>query len=114
MKKYILVGPYTKNRLIIAIILIFCLSVLGCGADTSKAQSTTRINTFIILSDTLSLIAEDPVTVEISDNSTKYTLNSEGKISFTKVNSDQEGFNLENSDIIIERPATETLTIIRN
>ena len=99
-------------NLLYAALVFFMLS--ACGEEESEAQSSTRVDTFIIQASTFVLTADDPLTIEISGESTKYTFNSDGAVSFTKSNSDPISLNLENSDLVIERPASDAVTVIRN
>ncbi len=97
-------------------LFVFSLALGGCnsaGRDAEAAQSRI-IETFIIEPNTFYLLADSEPNIVISDGATEYILASSGSISFTLTSGTGRSFNLDPNEIVIERPASGVVTVIRS
>ena len=106
-----------KTFKIIWIALLLTILVL-CGCDsengTIQAAQEKRIQTFYISENSFELIAGSEPTIEISNGTTQYNLLSDGRLSFALKTGTEINIFLENGDIIIERPTSGAVTVIRS
>jgi hypothetical protein len=99
--------------------LAFSLPIIGCSGNGSGVEGTANaqganprlIQTFVLI-DTTSFVltTDDEPTIEIIDGATKYSLNSDGTVSFTTTTG-AEIIPLVINDIVIERPDFLRVTV---
>jgi len=104
-------------------IAVFCgLTLMGCKFNPGEAEAQTpgttqrgqQIATFVIDPESFVLLTTRPPTVEISDQATTYTLQSDGDVTFTLSGATTKTIALDPEDVVIERPFAGTVTVIRN
>jgi hypothetical protein len=104
------------------ILAVFCGMMLsGCGDlgnflgdifrinDDAEAQDESRIETFAVSPGAFILTSNTEPDIVIQDGYTQYTLQAEGSLSL----GGGEGLSLDARDRVIERPAANTVTVIR-
>lgn len=106
------------------VIAAFCgLTLIGCKSNPGEAEAqisvTTQrgqqIETFVIDPESFALLTNDqPPTVEVSDQATTYTLQSDGNVTFTLSGAAAKTIDLDPRDMVIERPFAGTVTVIRD
>ncbi|MBN1932113.1 MAG: hypothetical protein JW786_10955 [Desulfobacterales bacterium] len=105
-------------KIIWAVLLLTIWPLCSCdfefGNDSIHAAQEKRIQTFFISENSLEIITQSEPTIEISDGTTQYNLLSDGRLSFTLKTGVETNIFLENGDIIIERPASGAVTVIRS
>jgi hypothetical protein len=92
------------------------LAMNGCGSGSGSqalAAPDYRIETFIIEDNTFFLRSDTEPNIAVDDGTTTYTLNSSSTVSFTQLPSTDRSFTLRAGDIVIERPGSQTLTLVR-
>lgn len=95
---------------------VLCLALGGCnsvGRDAEAVQSRI-IETFTIDPNSFFLLADSAPSIVVSDGTTEYILTSSGSVSFTLTNGTGRSFNLDPNEIVIERPASGVVTVIRS
>jgi uncharacterized membrane protein YbhN (UPF0104 family) len=99
----------TRWRMICVAFFVSGFALAGCnfGNDTAAAQGR-RIETFSIEPDSFILLTDSDPNIVVSDGATKYTLTSNGSVTFTG-----QTINLDPSEIVIERPTAGIVTVIR-
>ena len=114
----------SANRLLayLALILLCSLSLGNPIRFTNQAEaqflpgglSGKRIETFMINPASFSMVTSAEPDVETDDETTTYTLTSQGSVTFTPVDAPQRTISLNASDQVIERPLAGTVTVVRN
>lgn len=107
-----MIGRFYENtgwKVTCATFFVVSLALAGCnfGNDTEAAQGRI-IETFSIEPDSFVLLTDSDPDIVISDGTTKYTLTSNGSVTFTG-----QAMNLDPNEIVIERPASGVVTVIR-
>ncbi len=99
----------TTWKMTCAAFFVLSFTLAGChfGNDTAAAQGR-RIETFSIQPDSFILLTDSDPNIVVSDGATKYTLTSNGSVTFTG-----QTMNLDPNEIVIERPAAGIVTVIR-
>jgi hypothetical protein len=96
---------------------LFHINGNGNGNGNAEAQGDRLIETFVIQAGTFRLETDSEPTIEIFDGTTQYTLGAgNADLSFTREGAaDPTSIsNLETGDIVIERPASGAVTVIRD
>ena len=105
-------------KIIWAALLLTIWPLCSCDfvfeTDSIHAAQEKRIQTFFISENSLEIITQSEPTIEISDGTTQYSLLSDGRLSFTLKTGVENDIFLEKGDIIIERPASGAITVIRS
>ncbi len=101
------------------VFVAFGLALGGCGSDfngTGDAEAAERrlIETFIIEPDTFVLTTDSTPTIEVKNGTTVYTLTSDGTLAFSTNAFVDRLIGLKTGDIVIERPASGIMTLIRS
>ena len=97
-----------------AILLVFVLG--ACKTESSNAQEIQRriIETFLITENSFSLQTNTEPIIEIFDGTTQYTIDSSGTLIFKQFGIGEQNMSLKSGDIVIERPASGMLTVVRD
>ena len=84
-------------------------------SSSAEAQDDNRrrIQTFQIEPGSLELKTDDLPNIVVDDSATVYTLASDADINFTIAGGDPIEHNLDSGDQVIERPASNTVTLDR-
>ena len=95
-----------------AVLIVAAIAGIGCslGGDDANAQVRKRIETLNVSADAFLLLTDDGPTVEVRDGATVYTMISAGSLNLGQ----SQNFALEANDVVIERPASGTVTLIRS
>ncbi len=101
------------------VFIAFGLALGGCGSGfngTGDAEAAERrlIETFIIEPDTFVLTTDSTPTIEVKNGTTVYTLTSNGTLVFSTDAFVDRLIRLKIDDMVIERPASGTMTLIRS
>jgi hypothetical protein len=96
------------------LVVLLALALSGCSSNEAEAADDRLVQTFTIAPNTFSLRADVDPTIEIGDETNTYTLNSNGSISFAPTSGPGVGLELDAGDIVIERPASGIVTVIRS
>jgi hypothetical protein len=113
----------TRTAAALLAIAVFCgLTLMGCKSNPGEAEAQTsvttqraqQIETFVIAPETFALLTNQPPTVEVSDQATTYTLQSDGNVTFTLLGATTKTIDLDPEDMVIERPFAGTVTVIRD
>jgi hypothetical protein len=113
----------TRAAAALLVIAVFCgLTLIGCKSNPGEAEAQTsvttqrgqQIETFVIAPESFALLTNQPPTVEISDQATTYTLQSDGNVTFTLSDATTRTIALDPEDMVIERPFAGTVTVIRD
>ncbi|HEY7708804.1 MAG TPA: hypothetical protein VIG57_02105 [Candidatus Entotheonella sp.] len=113
----------TRTAAALLAIAVFCgLTLMGCKSNPGEAEAQTsvttqrgqQIETFVIDPESFALLTNQPPTVEISDQATTYTLQSDGNVTFTLLGATTKTIALDPEDMVIERPFAGTVTVIRD
>jgi hypothetical protein len=105
---------------LLAIAVLCGLTLMGCKSNPGEAEAQTsattgqQIETFVIDPESFALLTNQPPTVEISDQATTYTLQSDGNVTFTLSGATTRTIALDPEDMVIERPFAGTVTVIRD
>ena len=107
---------------LLAIAVCCGLTLIGCKSNPGEAEAQTsvttqrgqQIETFVIDPESFALLTNQPPTVEISDQATTYTLQSDGDVTFTLSGATTKTIPLDSGDMVIERPFASTVTVIRD
>ena len=92
------------------------LALGGCslGGNDAEAQTSLRIETFLIEPDSLVILVDSPPTIEVDGEATVYTITSDGTLTFDLAGgATSPTLVLDANDILIERPGSGTLTFVR-
>ena len=114
-----MIGPLYEKKVWKTVCVSFFmlgLALAGCnsvGKDAEAAQSRI-IETFTIDPNSFFLLADSAPNIVVSDGTTEYVLTSSGSVSFTLTNGSGLSFNLDPNEIVIERPASGVVTVIRS
>lgn len=76
--------------------------------DDAEAQDEVRIEIFSIGPNSFLLRSDTEPTIDIQDGFTKYTLNDDGFLTYSQ----GQTITLDPGDQVIERPASNTVTVI--
>jgi hypothetical protein len=109
--------PWARNRVapvVGALVLAGYFAGCSIGPEHAKAGQRKRIETFAVLATSVLLLADTAPTVEATEGSTKYTLQSAGSINFRLETGADQSFALEAGEVVIERPGAGLLTIMRS
>lgn len=109
---------YEKTIWTLACVVLIALGLAmgGCDSevvDTAEAADRRIVETFVIEPESFVLRTDLTPTIETTDGTTKYTLTSDGTITFTPTTDIARIINLVTDEIVIERPPSGTLTLIR-
>jgi hypothetical protein len=113
----------TRAAVALLAIAVFCgLTLIGCKSNPGEAEAQTpgtaqrgqQIETFGIDPESFALLTNQPPTVEVSDQATIYTLQSNGNVTFTLSGAATKTIDLDPEDMVIERPFAGTVTVIRD
>lgn len=95
-------------------VLVLGLSLGACGnVDVGEAQVVFErgMRTYDIVPNTFLLQSDTDPTIAVSGEATQYTLVDSGRVLFTATDGDRN-IALDAGDIIIERPAANSITVI--
>jgi hypothetical protein len=112
MTKSLLVKPSAMFAGVLVVLIALALS--GCSSNEAEAADDRLVQTFTIAPNTFSLRADLDPTIEIGDETNTYTLNSNGSVAFTPTSGPGVAVELDAGDIVIERPASGIVTMIRS
>jgi hypothetical protein len=100
--------------MVYAVFLALGIGLGGCNnGNSAQAAQGRLVETFSIAPNSFVLLTEGEPNITVSNDTTEYTLTSEGSVSFTPVNGTDRSINLDPNEIVIERPASGMLTVIR-
>ena len=107
---------------LLATAVCFGLILSGCTSNPGEAEAQSpvtaqpgqRIETFVMDPASFSLVTERPPTIEVTDNATTYTLQSDGDVTFEPSSAPAKTIDLDPADMVIERPLAGTITVIRD
>ena len=103
-------------KIVCASSFALCLALGGCNSVGNEAEAAQSriIETFTIEPNSFFLLADSEPNIVISDGTTEYILTSNGSVSFTLTNGTGRSMNLDSNEIVIERPASGVVTVIRS
>ena len=99
-----------------ALAIVAASALGGCSLDgnDAEAQTTRRIETFLIAPDSLVIRVDAPPTIEVVGEATVYTVTSDGSVTFNLLGGTATTFDLDPNNVLIERPGSGTLTFVRD
>ncbi len=110
------------------LLVVVCgLALGGCGDASETLADLFRINgdaeaqsndqvieTFLIEAGTFRLRADTRPNIDVDSGTTDYAIQSDATLTFTESGGSTTDINLEQDDRVIERPGSNTVTIIRD
>ena len=106
----------TAWKIVCASFFTLGLALAGCNSvgKNAEASQSRIIETFTIEPNSFFLLADSEPNIVISDGTTEYILTSNGSVSFTLTNGSDRSLNLDPDEIVIERPISGAVTLIRS
>jgi hypothetical protein len=105
----------TVWKITFIVVIVLGLSLGACGnVDVGEAQVFDRgVRTYDIVPNTLQLQSDTDPTILVNGEATQYTLVVSGRVLFTANDTLGDRFiDLDAGDIIIERPAANSVTVV--
>ena len=102
----------------IGAVCVLCILVFAScnfsGNDAEAADEDNISETFLIDPGSFQIATDQGQDIEIFDGATKYTMRSDGTLSFTLEDGEAVNRNLDSGDVVIERPSVGAVTFIHD